>query len=495
MPVCYLAPAPLNVQLFIPGSAVPANGAQLFFYENLTSTKTTVYKDPAGAVAWSNPLVLGSGGELPSDGTIWIPTGVTITAKFCPANDTDPPTSPYDTWNNLTGVNDVAAQSGVEWVLAGTPTFVSGTSFTLTGDQTAIFQVGRRVKSANTGGTIYSRITASVFGALTTVTVVSDSGTLDSGLSSVWYSVLEATNPSLPLVSDNQPLRKGTSRPTAVLGLEIDGITAGTTRTWTAQDRDIVVADVLDTHGRCRLQYVNASTITLVPCNGNKIVVGSTPYAIPTAGVSLTNTGLVSSTLYYIYAYATSGTLALEASVTTHVTNSSNGVEIRSSDASRSLVGMTYMAAGSPGTFAESVTQRFVRTWFNRRRVEMYATNSPGSKTNTSYAELNTTLRLEFCNWSTEAWVANVAGTAYLVTGGATATTLLGYNVDVTSSAATATEVNVQQNGTTFGTPTPISTVMMRTTGEGYHFVTPVNRVSSDTHAYISFNSYLTLIG
>jgi hypothetical protein len=42
---------------------------------------------------------------------------------------------------------------------------------------------GRRLKTTNSGGTIYSTITNSVFGALTTVTVVNDSGTLDSGLS------------------------------------------------------------------------------------------------------------------------------------------------------------------------------------------------------------------------------------------------------------------------------------------------------------------------
>jgi microcystin-dependent protein len=50
----------------------------------------------------------------------------------------------------------------------------------------------------NSGGTIYSTIVSSVFGALTTVTVINDSGVLDSGLSAVAYGLLNAANPSSP---------------------------------------------------------------------------------------------------------------------------------------------------------------------------------------------------------------------------------------------------------------------------------------------------------
>src|SRR6185369_2648136 len=97
------------------------------------------------------------------------------------------------------GINDntVAAD---QWVVyQGTPTYVSATSFTLVGDQTQIFQVGRRIKTANTGGTIYSTITASVYGAPnTTVTVANTSGALDSGLSAVSYGLISVLDTSLP---------------------------------------------------------------------------------------------------------------------------------------------------------------------------------------------------------------------------------------------------------------------------------------------------------
>jgi len=199
MATTYYAPDPIQSMQFIPGGIVPANGGQLFFYAAGTSTKTTVYKDNAAAVAWSNPIVLDSGGNLPSGGEVWFQSGVTYKVVFAPSNDTDPPTSPYWTKDNLSGMNDVSGSlTALEWVVGAVPTFVSATSFTLSGDQTATFVAGRRIKSTNTAGTIYSTITSVGFSAgTTTVSVVSDSGSLDSGLSAVSYGLLSPANPSI----------------------------------------------------------------------------------------------------------------------------------------------------------------------------------------------------------------------------------------------------------------------------------------------------------
>lgn len=71
-----------------------------------------------------------------------------------------------------------------EWINpALTPTYVSANSFTLAGNQTALYAVGRRVRTFNTGGTVYGTISASAYTTLTTVTITPDSGALDSGLS------------------------------------------------------------------------------------------------------------------------------------------------------------------------------------------------------------------------------------------------------------------------------------------------------------------------
>jgi len=152
--------------------------------------------------------VLDSGGNLPSGGVVWFPTGQTFKVVFAPSTDTDPPVSPYWTKDNLAGINDVSVTAQSEWVAGPTPTYISATSFSLVGDQTANFTVSRRIKTTNTGGTVYSTIVGSAFTTLTTVTVVNDSGSLDSGLSSVFYGILDPANPSIAPAEIN---RKGTA--------------------------------------------------------------------------------------------------------------------------------------------------------------------------------------------------------------------------------------------------------------------------------------------
>ena len=94
-----------------------------------------------------------------------------------------------------------------EWIEYGdgagtyTPTYVSGTSFTIDGvNVAAIYHVGRRVKvTASTPGTIYGSITAVAFSTNTTVTVSWDSGSLSSeAITSVYIGALAKTNNSIP---------------------------------------------------------------------------------------------------------------------------------------------------------------------------------------------------------------------------------------------------------------------------------------------------------
>lgn len=193
----FLAPDPVQSTFLIPGGNTPGTGAQLFIYvAGSVSTPTTVYKDNAGNTAWSNPIVLDSGGNLPNGGVVWIPSGVSIKAVWAPSNDTSPPTSPYRTIDNISGINDTTG-SQTEWVSGPTPTFVSGTQFTLVGDQTPIFTKGRRLKFTVTAGTVYGNISSVSFAAVTTANVAFDSGALDAGLSAVSYSVISPANSSI----------------------------------------------------------------------------------------------------------------------------------------------------------------------------------------------------------------------------------------------------------------------------------------------------------
>lgn len=191
-----LSPIGNNAQ-FIGG--VPASGAKLFFYAAGSSTKQTTYTDEAGLVPQTNPIILDSRGE-PSQ-PIWLTEGLSYKVVFASSTDSDPPVSPIWDIDNVTGIND-ASLTIDQWVNSGvTPLYVSATQFTLSGDQTSAFQVNRRVKLLVTAGTVYGYITASVFGALTTVTVSLDSGVLDSGLSNVQLGLITPNNTSIRIIS------------------------------------------------------------------------------------------------------------------------------------------------------------------------------------------------------------------------------------------------------------------------------------------------------
>jgi hypothetical protein len=96
---------------------------------------------------------------------------------------------------------DVAAQfqNGWDWLNFGdTPAYVSATQFTVPGNLTSRYVVGRRVRASVTAGTIYGTIGVSAFTSLTTVTVTWDSGSLDSGLSEVNVGSLNPAAISIP---------------------------------------------------------------------------------------------------------------------------------------------------------------------------------------------------------------------------------------------------------------------------------------------------------
>ena len=177
-------------------SSIPASGAQLFIYAAGSSAKVTSYTDITGLTPQANPIILNSRGEPANP--IWLTTGQAYKFVFSPSTDTDPPTSPIRTVDNVTGVNDSSLNID-QWVSSNAvPTYVSATQFTLAGDQTSTFIVGRRLKFTITAGTVYGTITSSIFTTLTTVIVALDSGVLDVGLSAVFLGLITPTNSSLP---------------------------------------------------------------------------------------------------------------------------------------------------------------------------------------------------------------------------------------------------------------------------------------------------------
>jgi hypothetical protein len=189
--------SPIGNSQQVTSAGAPLSGGKIYTYLAGSSTFATTYCDNLGVTQQANPIILNSLG-LPSS-PIWFLGGVSV--KFVILDSLDVPIRTID---YISGVNDTSTTTTVnEWVASGlTPTYVNGTTFSVAGDQRGVFQVGRRVLTANTAGSIYSTIATSTFSvSTTTVTLTNDSGSLDSGLSAVSYGLISVTNTSLPAIS------------------------------------------------------------------------------------------------------------------------------------------------------------------------------------------------------------------------------------------------------------------------------------------------------
>jgi hypothetical protein len=141
--------------------------------------------------------------------------------------------SAIKTWSTTAAANDSAAPDGfpenmapsgvndacremmaalatwyrdAQWIdLDHAPTFASATSFTIAGDVSPTYHVGRRLRLADST-TLYGTVTAVSYGAPnTTVTVLLDTGSLSASLSAVAVSLLSATDHAVPNTSLLRP--------------------------------------------------------------------------------------------------------------------------------------------------------------------------------------------------------------------------------------------------------------------------------------------------
>lgn len=163
-------------------------------------------------------------------------------------------------------------------------------------------------------------------------------------------------------------------------------------------------------HGQCRFLYSSTTACILMPYNGNGLIINGRQYRIPAAGVTLSNSGLASNTVYLVFARDDgAGGIALEArSGVSHVTHT-DGVEILSGDAGRTLVGMVATVAG--GAYAFTAVNRRVASWFNRRTVGLFEVNTPSNTASTSYVQLTTGVNALM--WVGDVAALDAAGVVY----------------------------------------------------------------------------------
>lgn len=171
---------------------------------------------------------------------------------------------------------------------------------------------------------------------------------------------------------------------------------------------------------------LSAGSLLLSRSNGLNLFIAGVNVEIPASGPTLAVSGLSSSTLYYIYAAISGSALIIEASATAYATDTTYGHKIKSGDPTRTLVGMAYVNSG--GVFADSATQRLVRSYYSDPGYALLnAFTANRSTSSATFIELNTEIRLQFLVWTGETVQTQANGT---VLGGSSGepTTSIGFD-------------------------------------------------------------------
>lgn len=162
---------------FFKATGQPAANCKLHTYLANTLTDVTTWSDKDQITENSNPITLDSDGRC----TLWIEPGIYIDLVLKDELDV----SVIDTFEDITGATSTVLQES-EWVVTGlAATYVSATSFTLPGNQTSTFKVGRWVRAVEGASYKYGVIISSVFTSSTAVTIATDSSTLTPSLTTV----------------------------------------------------------------------------------------------------------------------------------------------------------------------------------------------------------------------------------------------------------------------------------------------------------------------
>jgi hypothetical protein len=188
--------SPIGNEQQVSSNGAPLSGGLLYTYVAGSTTPAPTYTDSTGATPQANPIVLNTLGRPASP--IWLADGSFY--KFVLTTSTGVAQWTID---EVTGVSSSTPVQD-EWVLQSTvPTYLNATQFSVPGDQTSIFTVGRRIRAVCTGGVRYGYISVSAYTSLTTVTLVLDAGTLDSGISAVSVGLLSSTDSSMPWIKSS----------------------------------------------------------------------------------------------------------------------------------------------------------------------------------------------------------------------------------------------------------------------------------------------------
>lgn len=230
--------------------------------------------------------------------------------------------------------------------------------------------------------------------------------------------------------------------------------------------------------GQCRLA-LDGTNLRLSRRNGRWLMIGGVLREIPATGPTLSTSGLAADTTYYIYAEWTGSAIALLASTTAPATDATTGLRVSSLNSLVTLVGMARTTAAT--AWADTGSQRFVRSWFNDPGISLQGTLSTNrTTTSTTNVEINTEIRINFLIWAGETIVLQMSGGAVRnsANGGGVHTL---FAIDGTTAEPLGGCYFANPTGQT-GAQGALSGVRTRATlSEGFHFATLVGRVNTGT--------------
>ena len=183
-----------NDPIFTDNAGNPLAGGRIFAYEaGSFSVLQATYTDQTGAVANTNPIVLDASGRLPGETAIWLEPGVLYNLVLTAPDGTTVLKSFDDVSGVLVSAGGGGPVSTTVWVEQAA-TYLSPTSFLVTGNLTSQYAVGNRVRVLQAGPTfVYGTVSAVSFGGgNTSVTITTATAPLNASMTRGDYSVLIA---------------------------------------------------------------------------------------------------------------------------------------------------------------------------------------------------------------------------------------------------------------------------------------------------------------
>ncbi len=183
-----------NGQQFFDNNGAVLNGGKIYQYQaGSFSIEQATYSEPTGSVPNSNPIVLDASGRIPVE--MYLVDGQEYNLVLKNSSDT---TLMYvDNVIGLVSSSNSGGSTAIWSQATDAPTYSSGSQFVMPGDYTTQFAVGNRVQVKYLDNSFsYGTVSGSAFvDPNTLITLVNDSGVLNSSMTTVYSSLATAAAP------------------------------------------------------------------------------------------------------------------------------------------------------------------------------------------------------------------------------------------------------------------------------------------------------------